>query len=519
MRLDRLKIENFKNLKDLEIDFDEKSLTTVLVGQNGTGKSNLIEALVIIFRDLDLNENPSFSYFLEYECRGHRVTIDADPDRSNKKVEVTVNGKPIPYSKMSSDVGRKYLPSNVFGYYSGPSNRLECHFEKHQERFYQALLKGQDQASRPLFYARQIHSQFVLLAFFSHRDDNAREFLKKNFGILGLESVLFVMRQPPWKSKDGDSRFWNSRGVVSDFLDQLYATALAPIRMTQRVNIGLRKSSTLEHLYLYVKDIEALTKLSAKYTNQRNFFKTLESTYISELIAEVRIRVKIKNIDGSLTFRELSEGEQQLLTVLGLLRFTREEESLFFLDEPDTHLNPVWSVEYLQYLKDLVGREETSHIIMATHDPLVFAGLKKSQVQIMKRDFKEGKIIVETPTVDPKGMGVSAILTSEMFGLRSTLDLPTLKMLDRKRELSNKEQLADDEKKELTQLTENLSRVDFSTTIRDPLYPKFVAAMSKLQKEEGLIEISLSDDQRHRQKELAEEILRKLKAEAEADIT
>lgn len=327
------------------------------------------------------------------------------------------------------------------------------------------------------------------------------------------------MRQPPWKSKDGDSRFWNSRGVVSDFLDQLYATALAPIRMTQRVNIGLRKSSTLEHLYLYVKDIEALTKLSAKYTNQRNFFKTLESTYISELIAEVRIRVKIKNIDGSLTFRELSEGEQQLLTVLGLLRFTREEESLFFLDEPDTHLNPVWSVEYLQYLKDLVGREETSHIIMATHDPLVFAGLKKSQVQIMKRDFKEGKIIVETPTVDPKGMGVSAILTSEMFGLRSTLDLPTLKMLDRKRELSNKEQLADDEKKELTQLTENLSRVDFSTTIRDPLYPKFVAAMSKLQKEEGLIEISLSDDQRHRQKELAEEILRKLKAEAEADIT
>jgi len=35
-----------------------------------------------------------------------------------------------------------------------------------------------------------------------------------------------------------------------------------------------------------------------------------------------------------------SEGEQQLLLVLGLLKFTAEEEALFLLDEPDTHLNP-----------------------------------------------------------------------------------------------------------------------------------------------------------------------------------
>ncbi|TOM44863.1 hypothetical protein CGH75_27395, partial [Vibrio parahaemolyticus] len=68
------------------------------------------------------------------------------------------------------------------------------------------------------------------------------------------------------------------------------------------------------------------------------FFQDLESTYVSELISEVRIRVKLKKNDGSVTFRELSEGEQQLLTVLGLLRFTAEDESLFLLDEPDTHL-------------------------------------------------------------------------------------------------------------------------------------------------------------------------------------
>ena len=122
-------------------------------------------------------------------------------------------------------------------------------------------------------------------------------------------------------------------------------------------------------------------------------------------------------MDGTLTFRELSEGEQQLLTVLGLLRFTKEDESLFLLDEPDTHLNPAWSIEYLDLLKRVVGQQETSHIIMATHDPLVIAGLEKAQVQIMQRDEGTGHISAVTPEQDPRGMGVAALLTSDLFRL------------------------------------------------------------------------------------------------------
>ena len=83
MRLDRLHIRSrFKNLCDFRIDFDEDSEMTVLVGHNGTGKSNLLEALTIIFRDLDLGERPRFSYELHYLCRGRMVTVDADPDRT-----------------------------------------------------------------------------------------------------------------------------------------------------------------------------------------------------------------------------------------------------------------------------------------------------------------------------------------------------------------------------------------------------------------------------------------------------
>jgi hypothetical protein len=238
MRLDKLRIGSFKNLQDFSIDFDEQSLTTVLVGGNETGKSNLLEALVLIFRDLDLDAPPAFPYQLSYLCRGQSIQVDADPTGQGETVKITVDGAALPYRRFIQEPGRRYSPNYIFGYYSGPSNRLESHFEKHQERFYRALLRGDDQALRPLFYARLVHSQFVLLSFFSEHDPEAVQFLSEYLGIEGLESVLFVMTQPPWQSKEGDPRFWRARGVVQRFLDKLYSVALAPIRLPQRVSLG-----------------------------------------------------------------------------------------------------------------------------------------------------------------------------------------------------------------------------------------------------------------------------------------
>ena len=74
MRLDRLAVRDFKNLRDIEIDFDAEKLETVVIGQNGTGKSNVIEAIATIFRDLDdPKHQTSFAYQIDYVCKGHEV--------------------------------------------------------------------------------------------------------------------------------------------------------------------------------------------------------------------------------------------------------------------------------------------------------------------------------------------------------------------------------------------------------------------------------------------------------------
>lgn len=472
MRIDKLEIKDFKNLKNFKIDLDETQLTNVFIGRNGAGKSNLMEALVIIFRDLDLRQKTYFSYELTYSCRGHAVSIvnDVEPIR----ISYTVDGKKVSNKDFyaQSDGIYRYLPKHLFAYYSGHSNRLQQHFERHREKFYRELLNGQDQALRPLFYARMEHSRFVLLAFFSFFEQNAHDFLQKYMDIESVESVLFVMKEPNWrKSKNVEKyNFWNARGVVRDFLDDLYDCALAPLNETITISDGFSKNKQ-EVTYLYMKDQEILEAFAKKYHSNTEFFKYLESTYLSDLIHEIRIRVK--KTDGSvITFNELSEGEQQLLTVLGLLKFTKDEESLFLLDEPDTHLNPAWKLNYLTLLNNVVGQTENSQIIISTHDPIVIGGLRKGAVTMFEQEKSE--IITKNPDVDPKGMGVAGLLTSELFGLPSTLDPVTQAQLHRKRQLMYKTEKTVEDIAELEKLEEELGDLDYTRSIRDPLYEKFI---------------------------------------------
>ncbi len=528
MRLDKLTIgsakdssaHQFKNLKNVTIDFDQDHWVTVVIGWNGTGKSNVLEALAIIFRDLiGKKRTPAFAFQLAYRMGAgenlRHIHIDADPNREKEPFTIHVasdaqargEGTLTPFIEGEAPVSalrgktikltaflnadNEYLPRYVFSYYSGESPRMHEVFRPYLENYDSKLRNGEDPGLKRLFYAMPVHSQFVLLAFLIQQSDVVRAFLDDHLGLdpgEGIESVLFVLRQPPWKSKavDGDPRFWNARGVVRDFLSRLYDIALAPVEISRRVSTSIWNKETLQFKYLYVKDIAALRSLVGNQSPAQ-FFRDLESTYVSELIEEVRIRVRLKKNDGSVTFRELSEGEQQLLTVLGLLRFTAEDESLFLLDEPDTHLNPRWSVDYISYLKQFIAsgtkqQEETSHILLTTHNPLAVAELDREQVQILRMKKQDGQrqIVACYPEMAPRGMGYAAIVTSDMFGIASSLDQPTQELLEAQRAFAAKERLTSDEQRQLDGINAQLDRLGFRFFHPDDEYSRYLRLRNDL---------------------------------------
>jgi len=506
MRLNSLWIKKYKNLREVDIDFDEDQWVTVLIGWNGTGKSNVIEALTVLFGDLILkSKQPTFSYKISYRCNGHEVFIQAQHDKTGKEsysfrvvdpicsvdgqsADSKTTGTAIPFSKFTAE-DSPYLPRYVFGYYSGNSSRLEDVFRPYTVKQDKKLRSGKDPGLKRFFYALPVHSNFVLLSFLLQNESMVRQFLTEKLGldpVTGIESIMFVLRKPSWArgnnpSKDG---FWKAKGKVRDFLDRLYANSLAPIQITRKAAVSMWNKKDLEYVYLYLKDINALRNLVGE-REPRQFFNELESTYVSDLIEEVRIRVRLKKNDGSVTFRELSEGEQQLLTVLGLLRFTAEKESLFLLDEPDTHLNPRWAVDYIQYLKQFVGddndNEQNSHVLLTTHNPLAIAELVKSQVRVLKRNEEDLSISSHPPLDDPRGMGYSGIVTSDMFGLAAALDQHTLELLEERRSLTLEDRkLTPQDKMRLHAISQELEPYGFQHEARDPLFKEYLRARSDL---------------------------------------
>lgn len=528
MRLDMLTIgsskdsptHQFKNLKDVTINFDQDHWLTVVIGWNGTGKSNVLEALAIIFRDLiGKKRTPEFAFQLDYRMGAgenlRHIHIDADPDRKTEPFTIYVatdaqargegtlmsimEGEALVSARRGKSVKltaflnpeNGYLPRYVFSYYSGESQRMHEVFRPYLENYDSKLRNGEDPGLKRLFYAMPVHSQFVLLAFMIKQSTEVRELLEKDMGIdpdEGIESVLFVLKQPSWSKRRGnkkvdvvgDERFWGAKGVVQTFLDRLQTMSLAPIKVKRDKQITLWNKEATEFQYLYVKDIVALRKLVGDQLPAQ-FFRDLESTYVSELIEEVRIRVRLKKNDGSVTFRELSEGEQQLLTVLGLLRFTAEDESLFLLDEPDTHLNPRWSADYFNYLKSFVGQSsqgrDSSHIVLTTHNPLAIAELVKEQVQILKRNDETIQVQSQQPDFDPRGMGYAGIVTSDMFGLAAALDTHTQDLLEKRRVLSLKDgPLSQEDQDELDRTNLELDGYGFRYATRDPLFEEYLRA-------------------------------------------
>lgn len=574
MQLLHLAIPNFRNLRDVVMDFatqlEPASVRTeekgnpirshALIGQNGTGKSNLIEALITIFRDIDLDRDAAFDYTLEYSIRGHRVRIQADTAKQKRpfvwvdddKVSQDYLIKNDPADKLPADErrGPRLLPSHIFAYYSGRNERIETLFQEHQRRFNRrqeivaeevlpaellrnfsgsdADIRAVEEAKRReqsrlqqlgddrlrrLFYCRVGHSQLVLLACLLS-DDPVFQNVMNNLHIESLESALFVLKEPhrlrekrrggkfeEQELNEGDPRFWYARGnVVGEFLDRLWKVAWAPIEQEATKQIDFRgRTEKQRQLYLFVPSHDKLKRLGELIGGTDSFFRYAEGAYIGDLIDEVRITVKKRDEHGGkVSFTQLSEGELQMLTVLGLMRITREDHCLFLLDEPDTHLNPIWKLRYFDDIEGVLGEVHDSagygeggygdgpygattgqsQILITTHDPMMVGSLKREQVHILRREGN--RTLVDMPDEHPQGMGVTGLLKSDLFGLSSTLDSETERRLFRRNELFVKSPRTPEEDAELTRLSTELADLGFSTAdFRDPDYALFVRKMAQ----------------------------------------
>ncbi len=511
MKLIRLAIKSpFKNLDGFEIDFSPEEDATIVIGRNGSAKSNLLESLIAIFTSIDLDAASEFAYEISYQIQSQVVSLICSEEG---KPTAKLDGKRLARKKLIEE----YIPQHVVAYYSGESDRFRRLFYRHDDQALDKTLeKRKDDFDDPtklefrrFIYARPEHGLFSLLAFYFSNDEIVQRFLIEQPRITGFDSVLLVAHKPNWARKgETAENFWGAKGPVRVLLDRFLKHSLGAFVGTERVRVGVKKYENRELIYLYIPDSKALAAVAQEYDNDpQALFQALDTMRLSDLLESFRVRVNVLGADNAIHTRELSEGEQQLLTVLGLMRFTKNDHSLYLLDEPDTHLNPTWSVNYLFYLAELAGLFENSHTLISTHDPLLVSGLRKEQIRVLSRNFA-GRVTAEQPDEDPRGTGVANVLTSDLYGLESQLDPYSLGKLKELYQLSQQEKSVERDQR-LAELRSEVPALDILESSPDP-YRNIAMQAYEL----ALQKVLDSDKNNSKRSQIVEELAKQLYDEA-----
>ena len=206
MRLKNLHIKGYKNIADLPLDFTTKDGITLIIGNNGCGKSNIIEAISSIFAGLYENRvhKPDFDYSIVYELNGNNIDISLTGDQ----YKILVNG--IEMSKTDLQNKRKeYLPENVIACYSGESLRLfDNYYRPYYERYIDAIKSADMIPALPMLYVNKYNIKIALLTLFfcdwTVYTDIA-DFCTNLLDIKKIKSVSFVNNKiniASWKEKN-----------------------------------------------------------------------------------------------------------------------------------------------------------------------------------------------------------------------------------------------------------------------------------------------------------------------------
>ncbi|MDV2979795.1 UNVERIFIED_CONTAM: AAA family ATPase [Actinomycetes bacterium ARC8] len=145
-----------------------------------------------------------------------------------------------------------------------------------------------------------------------------------------------------------------------------------------------------------------------------------------ELIRDSDNRICL-SVSGKLTPLEwLSEGYRSVFAMVAdLLRellshysILEEAEAVVLIDEIDTHLHPRWKMRIMTALRRALPRVQ---FIVTTHDPLCLRGMDDGEVVVLQR-FADGTIARLEGLPSIHGMRADQLLTSDYFGLSSTID-------------------------------------------------------------------------------------------------
>jgi restriction system-associated AAA family ATPase len=445
-----------------------------LVGLNGSGKSNLLELICEIFYYLEtyvLAEGKpakkfqtgfgfEISYMLDVSSLQNvlnLVKIDSLlKDYRNTIVNISKQPKELPqitltpnYNKdldKTTDFEYFLLPNHIIAYSSGQNELISNPFIKSSYNYFSILEKKQ---------AKDINLELGLPRLFHLDYDSSQLATISNYlfsehnEVSLLTHELKLDKDEPLDSFSIVIRFNNYRNnkivyprTLQIAIDNLKSCATAieetkkgddviKLKLAFFVNPELRRAFQrkfgsaillfrdlfyLNLMNIHLHEVTARNQIkdapSMTYDNLAHLVPVPSRDKLIFDLQKVRFRKK-REIEP-IKYKNLSDGEHQLMHVLGSLMLLNTSGSILLYDEPETHFNPEWRSQLISLINkatkekvktDKIRKQE---ILITSHSPFIVSDCRRERVFI----FDKGK--ASNPKINTFGTSVN-ILTDEVF--------------------------------------------------------------------------------------------------------
>lgn len=507
-RLISLRIISHPVLNGLYIDFVGKDnlydltdiYSTVLIGQNGTGKSEILSYVSQIFRALcefkdRKTETLEINYKFELKYRIGENTYEVSSayiqsvPKGNVKQKAQIKfykNKPIADSAPLKTVGylqipdyKKFeikikdleLPNRILV----SSIMLTDKFNSKSTKSYKYLgvrTEGSAQSAGTKSHIRRT-VDFIIKEI---DDLFFVEKLKELLIFLELKQSFYISYVPRYRSI-----FMKGNLTIKEFHDS-FSNWDKVFKNRKSEPWGYEHYKKIKNdNELIIQIVDFLNRLSKRfitYGSRGKFFvyDILNDKDIKEefelvrqlnwlnLISSPSISIKRNESKGSYNLENSSSGESHFITsIIGLLA-TIKESSIILIDEPEISLHPNWQMQYMMHLKQTFRSFASCHFIIATHSHFIISNIKPATSSVISLTRNSNNSLdASTIEAETYGWSVEEVLY-KVFKVRSVRNYFFEKEL---RDLAYTITKTPKNKEKIAELLKNISQYNIS--VDDPL--------------------------------------------------
>ena len=393
VKLKKLKIKKYKNLIDFEANFEFGQGLSIFIGNNGSGKSNVLEAISGIFANAySAKAIHKFVYSLTYEIKGKEVKLEQTVYRR----QYFVDGKVVAIKELAT-LG--LLPTNVIALYSGEDKRWwHNYYEPFYFKFTRDINAGTGNNLSPkMYYINKYYWDIALLSLIYSTAEDDKQFLRETIGRDTVDHILLFYTQNVERNCKSEllKSFLQSVNLFSEHSKgpdgepmYLYAMTKENIFDTYGVRV-FEDFAALKNFYMFV---------DAKFLNSKpeefNYYEKQLFDYFVQAYMPKDKKV-IKNIEliyNGFSAKDLSEGEKKLILIRSVLSFVADENSLILFDEPDANIHEGRKQQLYNLFSEYCKFDR--QMIVTTHSPILAQLAKEKELLMLELD--EGKSTILT---------------------------------------------------------------------------------------------------------------------------